>query len=339
MRKLVVTLLVLIALAMLGSLHFGVTLYSPQQVFNALFHFSGSNADSAIYEYRLPRAIIAPIVGASLAVAGVIIQTLTRNMLASPGLLGINSGAAVAVAVAMILLGIGSQILVGLFAILGAFAACVIVYIIAFAGGRGEMSSARLVLVGFTFSALLYSFIELIMVIDEVNVSTMLIWLSGSFTNKRLDLLWVALPPIISGMMIAFSIARHLDVIMVDDDMAKSLGVPVNLIRNLIFVAVSLLAGGSIMLAGPLGFVGLIIPHIARRFVGTQHRALLPVSALFGALFTLLADISCRLILYPAEIPVGILTSLIGVPFFIYLISRKPAANGGTGRNSAGEKC
>lgn len=327
MTKLLYNLLFLLIISMLASLHFGVSLYSPLDVYNAFFNFQGSNADSSIFDYRLPRAIIAPIVGASLAIAGVLIQALTRNPLASPGLLGINTGAAVAVAVAMLLLGISSQMLVGIFAILGAFLACLVVYIIGFAGGRGEMSSARIILVGFTFSALLYSFIELIMVIDEANVTTMIMWLSGSFTNKKLVLLWVALPPIVIGLSIAFYIPRHLDAIMVDDEMAKSLGVPINRIRMYIFVAVSLLAGGSIMLAGPVGFIGLIVPHIARRFVGVEHKQLLPISALFGALFALLADITCRLLLHPAEIPVGILTALIGVPFFIYLISRRPSTN------------
>lgn len=322
MGKLFYSLIFLIIVAMLASLHFGVTLYSPSQVFDALFHFGGSNADSAIYDYRLPRAVIAPIVGASLAIAGVLIQTLTRNPLASPGLLGINSGAAVAVAIAMILMGITNQLYVALFSISGAIISCTVIFIIGFAGNRGQMSSARIILVGFTFSALLYSFIELIMVMDEETISTILIWLSGSFTNKRLDLLWVALPPIVIGLGIAFFFPRHLDAIMVDDEMAKSLGVPINRIRIFIFIAISLLSGGSVMLAGPIGFLGLIVPHIARRFVGSEHKLLLPTAALFGALFALIADVTCRLLMYPAEIPVGILTALIGVPYFIYLISR-----------------
>ena len=308
---------------MLASLHFGVTLYTPLEVISALFNFNGSNADSAIFDYRLPRAILAPVVGACLAISGVLIQTLTRNHLASPGLLGINSGATVAVAIAMILLGISNQLYVALFSISGAFISCSVIFIIGFAGNSGQMSSARIILVGFTFSALLYSFIELIMVMDEETISTILIWLSGSFTNKRLDLLWVALPPILIGLAIAFSMPRHLDAIMVDDEMAKSLGVPLNRIRIYIFIAISLLSGGAVMLAGPVGFIGLIVPHIARWFVGSDHKLLLPVSALFGAVFTVIADVICRLVMYPSEIPVGIITSLIGVPFFIYLISRK----------------
>ncbi len=324
MSKLVFFLIFFIILAMAASLHFGLTLYNPSQVYQALFHYAGSNADSAIYDYRLPRMIIAPIVGASLAVAGVLVQALTRNPLASPGILGINTGAAVAVAVAMVLLGISSEFTIAVFSISGALIACLVVYVIGFAGTQGQMSSARIILVGFTFSALLYSFIELIMVIDEESVSIMLIWLSGSFVNKSLGLLWVALPPILVGMSIAFVIPRQLDVMVIDDDMAKSLGVPMKSIRISIFIAISVLSGGAVMLAGPVGFLGLIVPHIARFFVGTAHTVLLPIAALFGALFALIADIACRLLYYPTEIPVGILIAIIGVPFFIYLISRNP---------------
>lgn len=312
----------MIFLGALASLHFGVTYYPPDLVYHALFANQGTTADSAIFDFRLPRAIIAPLVGACSAVAGVLVQALTRNPLSSPGLLGLNAGAAVFLAIGMIFLGISSLFAISILTISGAFVSCLVVYIVGFAGGQGQMSNTRVILVGFTFSSLLFSFIELVMVIDEADLSVMLQWLSGSFTNKSLDLLYIAGPVIVVGLMIAFFMPLQLDAIMLDDEMAQSIGVPLKSIRIKIFMAVSLLAGSAVMLAGPVGFIGLIVPHISRHFSGLEHKKLLPISALMGAVFALFADIICRFLIYPAEIPVGIVTAVIGVPFFILIISR-----------------
>jgi iron complex transport system permease protein len=309
--------------ALLASMTLGYRIYGLDQVWAALFAFDGSETAVVIANLRLPRAIIAPLVGAGLAIAGVIVQTLARNRIASPDTLGLNAGASLGVVMASFWLGIGSLAGLSLAAALGALAASMLVF--AIAAGAGGLSPIRIVLIGVTIAGLGHSLVEVVLTTNEAQLQQLLFWLSGAFVDRPMALAQTGASIIALGTILALLLARPLDALQADDATATGLGVPLFLIRAGSFVAVSLLTGASVAMAGPVGFIGLVVPHAARWLVGLRHSRLVPVAALLGAVYATLADIAARFVIYPAEAPVGAITAVVGGIVLLVLLKRRAA--------------
>jgi iron complex transport system permease protein len=309
--------------ALLASMTLGYRIYGLDQVWAALFAFDGSETAVVIANLRLPRAIIAPLVGAGLAIAGVIVQTLARNRIASPDTLGLNAGASLGVVMASFWLGIGSLAGLSLAAALGALAASMLVF--AIAAGAGGLSPIRIVLIGVTIAGLGHSLVEVVLTTNEAQLQQLLFWLSGAFVDRPMALAQTGAPIIALGTILALLLARPLDALQADDATATGLGVPLFMIRAGSFVAVSLLTGASVAMAGPVGFIGLVVPHAARWLVGLRHSRLVPVAALLGAVYATLADIAARFVIYPAEAPVGAITAVVGGIVLLILLKRRAA--------------
>jgi iron complex transport system permease protein len=309
--------------ALLGSMTLGYRLYGLDHVWGALFAFDGSETAVVIANLRLPRAVIAPLVGAGLGVAGVIVQTLARNRIASPDTLGLNAGASLGVVVASFWLGIGSLVGLSLAAALGALAASLLVF--AIAAGAGGLSPLRIVLIGVTIAGLGHSLVEVVLTTNEAQLQQLLFWLSGAFVDRPMALAQTGAPIIVLGIALALLLARQLDALQADDTTATGLGVPLVLVRGGSFVAVSLLTGAAVAMAGPVGFVGLVVPHAARWLVGLRHDRLIPVAALIGATYATLADVAARFVIYPTEAPVGAITAVVGGLVLLVLLKRRAA--------------
>ncbi|WEX08851.1 iron ABC transporter permease [Chelativorans sp. AA-79] len=313
----------LLCLAVLGSLLLGYTLYTPGDLWNALAGSGASEADTVIREYRLPRAVVAPLVGAALGVAGVIVQTLSRNRIASPDTLGLNAGASLAVVAASAGFGVSSLVGLSFAATAGAFLTSVVVF--ALAATAGGLSPVRIVLVGVTFAGLMNAMVEVVLTVNEAELQQLLFWLAGAFVDRPLDLVARNLPLLLAGGLLAALLARPLDALQTDDMTAQSLGAPVRVIRVASFVAVALLTGASVAMAGPVSFVGLVVPHAARALVGSRHTVQLGAAALIGAVYATAADILARFVIYPTEAPVGAITGVVGAGLLLMLLRRRAA--------------
>jgi iron complex transport system permease protein len=314
--------LLVLLVSMLASILFGAADIGPRTIWNALFAFDGSTDHLIIRTLRVPRALIAATVGAALAIAGALMQGLTRNPLASPGILGINAGAALAVVIAVFLLRTASLGILAACAFAGAGLAAVAVYGLA-ALGRGGPTPLTLTIAGAALAALLSSLTTAILILNQRTLEEVRFWLAGSVAGRDLKLFFQALPYLAAGLIVALALGRQITTLTLGEDVAKGLGQRTAWVKAAAAVAVVLLAGGSVAIAGPISFVGLVIPHIVRFFVGVDYRWILPYAALLGAIFLLLADIAARLVLRPVEVPVGVMTALIGGPFFIYLVRWK----------------
>ncbi|MCA6927548.1 FecCD family ABC transporter permease [Pectobacterium versatile] len=324
MRQCIVTAVgvVLLLLSIVASLMLGQTTISFGAVFNALFHYDPQQIDHIlVLTTRLSRTVIAIVVGASLAVAGALMQALTRNPLASPGIFGINAGAMFAIVLLSSLFTFSSQIALAWTAYLGAAVAGVMVYVLGTLG-NARSSHLRIVLAGAAISALFISFTQALLVINQDGLDSMLFWLAGSVSGRSLSMLLPLLPYFVIALFLALLLARHLNILVAGDEIAKGLGQRTALVRALSGLCVIGLAGGAVAIAGNIGFVGLIVPHIVRRVLSADHRWLLPGCAIFGATLLLLADVVSRLLIVPQEVPVGAMTALLGAPFFIYLARR-----------------
>ncbi len=286
--------------------------------------------EAIVWQVRLPRVLLGVLVGAGLAMCGVALQAMVRNVLADPYLLGINSGASSGAAAA-ILFGAGAgfgQYALSLSAFLGALAASLLVFLIARSGGR--ITSIRLLLSGVAVGYALYattSFLIFASGSAEGSRSVMF-WLLGSLGLARWDALLTVTAIIVIGTMLYLTIVgRKLDVLAVGDETAHTLGVSPDRFRMRLLVIVSLSVGVLVSAAGSIGFVGLVVPHLARRIVGAPHVRVVPVAALVGAILLVWADVIARVLLAPQEIPIGIITSLLGAPFLLILIRRLHAAS------------
>lgn len=318
-----VGLVIALLAAMLMSLTLGFKLYGLDQVWQALFAFDGSETAVVISNLRLPRAVLAPLVGAGLAIAGVIVQTLSRNRIASPDTLGLNAGASLAVVVASTALGVSSLLGLSMAAALGALLTSFLVF--AIAAGAGGLSPIRIVLIGVTIAGLGHSIVEIVLTTNEAQLQQLLFWLSGSFVDRPMTLAQTGGPIIILGAALALLLARALDALQADDSTATSLGVPLALVRGGSFVSVALLTGAAVSMAGPVTFVGLVVPHAARRLVGLRHARQIPAAALLGAIYATLADVAARFLIYPVEAPVGAITAVVGGIVLLVLLKRRAA--------------
>ena len=286
---------------------------------------SPANHEAIILNVRLPRVILGILVGMSLAVAGGCFQALLRNPMADPYVIGVSSGASFGAALAIVLnlqlMFLGANWAVTIFAFCGALAAIVAVYRIA--AVNGHIPVATLLLAGIAVAAFLSSCVSFLMVMGGKDLHGIVFWIMGSLASYNWSYIKVLLPLVIAGGGIIFWHARSLNVMVLGEETAKCLGLDVDRVKKILFASCSLVVAAAVSVSGVIGFVGLIIPHVVRLCVGPDHRVLLPASALSGALFLVLCDTLARTVLAPVEIPVGMVTSLMGAPFFIFLLVRR----------------
>jgi iron complex transport system permease protein len=313
---------VLIMLLLIGaSIIFGYTETSLQVAMDAFKNFNGSNEHIIILSVRLPRALIAAAVGASLAISGVLMQTLTKNPLASPGIFGVNAGAGFAVVAAITLFSVTDLKTFSGLAFLGAAVATISVYAIGSVGREG-LTPMKLTLAGAALAAMFSSFTQGLLVLNEAALEQVLFWLAGSVQGRKLETLMSLLPYLIVGWLGSLLIARKMNVLSMGEDVAKGLGLNIGLLKLSVAAIVILLSGGSVAVAGPIGFVGIVVPHLTRSIIGMDHRWVIPFAGVLGAILLLTADIGARYVIMPQEVPVGVMTAIIGTPFFLY-IARK----------------
>ncbi len=307
-------LVCLLVVAAIASVLIGSRLVSPLAWFD-------DGPDRVVLESRVVRTVLGMLVGAALGLAGASMQGLTRNPLADPGILGINAGAALAIVFGIVYLGAGGLTAYMLLGFVGAAVAAVAVHSIA-SIGRGGATPAKLTVAGAAFAAAATSWTVAVQLIDQVALDVMRRWQVGSVGGRDWDTIATVGPVLAVGFVLAIALSRTLNTLALGDDLAKGLGRHTVRDRLLVGTAIVLLAGTATAVAGPIAFVGLIVPHLVRTAVGSDHRFLLPLSAGFGAVLVLLADTAGRVVLPPSEVQVGIMTAIVGVPFFLLLVRR-----------------
>jgi iron complex transport system permease protein len=320
-------LLLLLALAVALSLAVGSRPVGLGTVWGALTGQDVPAADhAAVVGLRLPRTVLGVLVGSALAVAGALMQALTRNPLADPGILGVSSGAAFAVAMGVVLLGVTRPSGYVWFAFGGALVATLAVYLVGSAG-RSNASPAQLTLAGVALSAVLTGVIGALRLTDQERFAVLLTWESGSFQSRGWNVVLPVLPFVLAGLVLAAVAAGALNTLGLGEDLATALGASVQRTRVLAVVSITLLAGGATAMAGPIALVGLMVPHIVRWLTGPDQRWIVGLSALAGPVLILLADVAARVLLWPGELPVGVVTAFVGAPVLIALV-RRPKASG-----------
>ena len=278
-----------------------------------------------VLQIRLPRVIAAAIVGVALTAAGVVLQGLLRNPMADPYVLGISAGASLGASLA-IGFGLGATVLgflyaVPLMAFIGALGTIFVVYNVA---KRGGASMLTLLLIGIAASSFLSAIVSLIKLVSADALHGIIYWIMGSLQVAGWNHVIIASPLIFGGLLVIFYFARDMNMISLGETQAQHLGVDSEKLKTRMLICVSLITAAAVSISGIIGFIGLIIPHTTRILVGPDHRILIPTSSLLGAIVLILCDTMARMLLSPAEIPVGIITSILGVPFFVYLLlSRK----------------
>lgn len=311
--------LALLVLLMMLHILFGAADIAPYDVLQSFTAYDTDNTSHLVIRtVRFPRVFTAVTVGAALAVAGAIMQGLTRNKLADPGLLGIGAGAVLAVVLAIYFLQITSSSQYATFGIIGAAITGAVVYALG-SMGRSGATPAKLTIAGAAMTSLVGSITTIVLLFSRETVDQIRFWLAGSVSGRDFSVLWQVMPFFIVGFVLAMLLARQITTLSMGEDVARGLGQNVLLIQGLSAIAVVLLAGASAAMSGAIGFVGLVIPHIARYLVGVDYRWVMPYAALLGAMLLVGSDIIARMIARPIELPVGIMTALIGAPVFIYL--------------------
>lgn len=293
---------------------------APLDVIKTVLHLPTDNGDYdfIVNTLRLPRMLVAALVGLALGISGAILQGLTRNPLASPGILGINAGAGLVAVTLIVMLDDVPARVIPLAAFAGAFTVALLIYLLAW---RGRDSPIRLILVGIGLAAVANALTTLMITFGNIyNVQRALIWLTGSVYGRSWDEFQELLPWVMIFAPAAFLLARDLNILNLGEDVARGLGVRVEIQRGLLLLTAVALAGATVAAAGIIGFVGLMAPHLARRLVGPDHIGLLPTAGGLGALIVVAADLVGRTIFAPIELPCGLITAIIGSPFFIYLL-------------------
>ena len=324
-------LVLLVPAAAAASLLVGGTPLSISQIADQLAHPHEAGVLNAIvWQLRLPRICIGATVGASLALCGALLQGMLRNPLADPYLIGVSAAAAAAIAIA-ILAGAAASAMPGIGFVAGLGAALLVA---ALARRGSGIDATRLILAGVSLSTLFAAIVTLVIVRARSSdyASTILAWLAGSMAGRGWYDLAVVAPYAGFGALLAIASISPLNALRIGELRARAVGLDVDRAQWVILAASSLLAASSVVLAGLVGFIGLIVPHFARRLVGSDARALLPACAAIGAALCMLADAVCRRVVAPAELPIGVLLAFIGVPAFLYLYLRPPPSLGSTGR-------
>ncbi|MDF1487097.1 FecCD family ABC transporter permease [Tessaracoccus caeni] len=315
-----VALLVLVVL----SVMIGSKAIPPSVVWDALFHPSAEIDQFAIRDYRLPRTIVGLVVGIALGVSGMLIQALTRNPLADAGILGVHAGSSFAVTVAVGLLGVRDISGYMWFAFFGALV--VTLMVIALGSTRRGQSPVVMVLAGVCVGAVLGGAREALQLTNSDAFDAMRSWNAGSIVGRPLDVVWPILPFFGVALILAFVVSSSLNAMALGDEVATAQGVSLARTRVLTIIALTLLAGGATAIAGPIGFVGLMVPHVARWFVGPDQRWILVYSILLAPSLLLASDILGRVVIRPSELQVGIVTAFVGAPVLIALVRRKRAS-------------
>jgi iron complex transport system permease protein len=316
-----VTLLVLFCLLVVAAMSataIGTVTMPFSRIAAAVFQFDGTRDHLLIMTIRLPRVIAAVLAGGALAVAGAIMQAVTNNPLASPDLVGINAGAAFAVVTVMTLFGEGVGDIYVWFAFVGAATAAVIVYALGSMGSVGH-SPLGLVLAGVIVGTFLTSLTTAMLIFDHSTLDAVRLWTAGSVTGRTMAQARTVAPFIVVGLVAALLLGRHLTTLSLGADASRSLGQNPVIWRGASVAIVILLAGGAVALAGPIGFVGLVVPHIVRMCIGVDYRWVIPFAALGGALLVVIADMIGRLVFGSQSFPVGVTIALVGAPFFLHL--------------------
>jgi len=315
----------LVVLLLLMSIAVGSKNIPLSAVVEALADDTGEGDAYVVWDMRIPRTVTGFCVGLALGVAGALIQALTRNPLADPGILGVNAGASFFVALGVAAFGVTSVHGYVWFAFVGALLVTVAVYLIGSAG-RGGADPVQLTLAGVALGAVLSGAVTAMVLIDPRSFDTMRNWNAGSVAGRGWDVLLPVLPFLVIGLLLAALAASALNAIALGDDLARSLGANVTLTRMIVIAAVTLLAGGATAVAGPIAFVGLMIPHVARWIVGPDQRWILAYTLMLAPALMLAADILGRLVIRPGEFPVGIVTAFVGAPVLIVLVRRRKAS-------------
>ncbi|MFA4844835.1 MAG: iron ABC transporter permease [Candidatus Margulisiibacteriota bacterium] len=309
---LVVGLLVVAVL----SLFLGSVFISPDKLFQS----------EILWQIRLPRVILAALLGLLLSTSGVILQGILRNYLADPYILGISAGGGVGAAIA-IALGLNITLLgmspVPLLALVFSLGSVFVVYKLSEVAGKA--SPETLILAGVALSAFASAILSLIIILKG-NLQSIYFWLLGSLSAASWGNVLTVLPYAIAGLAIAYFYSKELNALLLGEEMAKTLGIEVEKVRLILIAAASLMTAAAVSVSGLIGFVGLIVPHWVRLWIGPNHRYLIPISALSGMILLVVADTLSRTLLSPAEIPIGIVMALVGAPFFLYLLRRRRAA-------------
>jgi iron complex transport system permease protein len=311
----------LLCLALLASLALGARPVAVGDVVGALTEFDGSPDQIAVRSLRLPRTIVGLVVGVALGVAGAVMQGLTRNPVADPGLLGVSAGAALGVVVAVTLGGVSAVSGYVWFAFPGALVAAVTVYAVANRSRRSPVTS--LVLAGAAVTATLGSITSSVLVVDQQTLDQYRFWAVGSLLGRDVGTAAAILPFVAAGLVAAAMCARSLDALALGDDVAVALGRNLGATRLLAGLAIVLLTGCAVAAAGPIAFIGLVVPHLVRPLMGNPHGWLLLGCAVYAPALLVSADVLGRLLIRPAELPAGVVTALLGAPFLIWVVRRE----------------
>ncbi len=328
---LVLLLLVLLVLSCLLALGFGPARLSPMQVGGIVLQQLGFAIDGPwslgqeqiVWLIRAPRVLLGALVGAGLAMVGTALQAVTRNPLADPHLLGVSAGAALgAVLVVMHLGAFAGALSLPLAAFVGALGSMLLV--LSLASRQGRLESDRLLLAGVAVSFVLMAVVNLLLYIGDPHAAgSVMFWMLGGLGLARWDMLGLPALCVLAGLIALLALARPLNVLMSGEHTAVSLGFDTRRVRWQVFISTSLLTGVLVSLSGAIGFVGLMLPHMARYLVGAEHRRLIPVSALLGALFLVWVDVAARTLIAPQDLPIGIATAALGGVFFVLLLRRR----------------
>lgn len=315
----IVSFCILLIIASTLSLMIGQVSFTLSEIWSGLFHSDDSLSRRIVWELRFPRVLIGMIVGMCLATSGAILQGVMKNPLADPGIIGVTSGAGLAATTIMIIFPAYIMFL-PLAAFLGALITAIVIYALSWKGGT---SPVRIILVGVAINAVIGAFMSALMLLYSDRVQSVLPWLAGGIAGVG----WIQFKMIIyyaiAALILALFAIRHIRILRLGDEVAKLLGHNVEKSRLFLIVLSTLLAGIAVSVSGLIGFVGLVVPHILRIMIGGDYRYLLPASALGGGLLVVLADTVARSAFNPIELPVGILLSFLGGPFFLYMIQRR----------------
>nr|WP_263314676.1 iron ABC transporter permease [Mammaliicoccus sp. Marseille-Q6498] len=314
--KFLIVIIILI-LAVFLNLQVGSQFINTKDIYNTLIG-SSDDYNFIVFNYRMPRMLISLIGGFLLGLAGAIIQSLLRNPLASPDIIGVTKGAGLFAVAQTILLPSLPFYYLGVASFIGAI---VVIALVMFIGKLFQASTYTIALIGVAISAICQAGLQYFMIRYPDNINTTLLWLSGSVWGRNYEHLWFFVPCIFVLPFI-FLLARKIDVLSLGDETATSLGEKVSFIRNLYFFMAAVCIGSVVSVTGTIGFIGLIAPHIARMLTGTKAIKLLPMSALVGSIFLLLADAIGKGLVPPLEIPAGVVTAIIGAPYFLYLLKK-----------------
>lgn len=316
-----------VAIAALLSLRFGSLELTTAQAWNAVFNFDSTVYEQVVVrEMRVPRTLIAIAVGGSLGIAGAVMQGVTRNPLAGPSILGVSAGASFGVTTAIYLLGVSTPAQFVWFAFPGAAIASAVVFAVASAG-RGGATPVRLALAGVVISSLLGAWTSTLLLLSEQTMDLVRFWSVGSVAGRDLEILYDVLPLMLPAAVLSLFLGHQLNVLSMGDESAKGLGMNTTRVRFISSALVVILTGAAVSVAGPIGFVGLATPHIARSMIGADYRWVLPYSLLLGSLLLVIADTFGRVVARPSEIQVGVVMAFVGAPFLIILARRRTVAN------------